>query len=221
MIIAILIIAMSSKAQVKKTVTAKQIDKTSQVDLTVGPVTFTDARDGKIYKTVKIGTQTWMAENLAFKPGTGCRVYNDDVSNVATYGYLYNWGTAKTICPSGWHLPSEAEWRMLTTYLGGDTVAGGKLKETGTTHWKSPNIGATNTSGFRALPGGIYRNDNGTYANIGVYGQWWSTTETNIRLYSGAKAWFMSNYNSTAIFVLGNEDFGMSVRCVCNPNQIF
>ena len=218
--IAILIIAMSSKAQVKKTITDKKVDKIGQVDRINGSVTFTDARDGKIYKTVKIGTQTWMAENLAFKPNTGCRAYDDNETNVAKYGYLYNWETAKRACPSGWHLPSGAEWTMLITYLGGDTVAGGKLKESGTTHWISPNTGATNLAGFRALPGGEYA-QNGTYVNIGVYGKWWSTTETNLQQASGARFWLLNNYNKSAYFVLGNRDLGLSVRCVCNPNQIF
>src|SRR5664279_319762 len=97
--------------------------------------TFKDSRDGKIYRMVKIGTQTWMAENLAFKTENGCLAYDNNESNVKSYGYLYNWETATKACPSGWHLPSEKEWAILTTWLGGDSLAHLKLLETGTMHW--------------------------------------------------------------------------------------
>jgi len=99
-----------------------------------------------------------MAENLAFEPSTGNHwIYN---SNLATYGYLYDWQTAKNVCPRGWHLPSDAEWSTLTDFLGGIDVVGGKLKAEGTIDartgiWDSPNVGATNESGFTALPGGL------------------------------------------------------------------
>ena len=110
--------------------------------------------------------------------------------NYATYGVLYNWTAAmdgeassttnpsgiQGVCLTGWHLPSDAEWTELTDYLGGTSVAGGKLKETGTTHWASPNTGATNETGFTALPGGG-RGYDGTFFNIGGYGTWWSATE--------------------------------------------
>jgi len=115
--------------------------------------TFTDSRDGKTYKTVKIGTQTWTAENLAFKSNNGCWAYDDEVANAAIYGYLYNWETAKAACPKGWHLPSVEEWTILVNYLGGDSIAGGKLKAIGTTYWTAPNAGASNQSVFSALPG--------------------------------------------------------------------
>ena len=151
--IAIVIIAMSSVAQVKGT--------------------FTDTRDGKVYKTIKISTQTWMAENLAYKANSGCWAYNNNASNVTKYGYLYDWKTAKTVCPTGWHVPTDAEWTTLTTYLDGD---GGKLKEIGTTHWISPNEEATNETGFTALPGGA-RDYDGTFFYIGNNGGWWSATE--------------------------------------------
>ncbi|HOR61199.1 MAG TPA: FISUMP domain-containing protein [Bacteroidales bacterium] len=135
---------------------------------------FTDPRDNNTYRTVQIGNQIWMAENLKYLPsvvgpGTGSKtnpyyyVYDYVGTNVdaakqsaiyTTYGVLYNWEAAKTACPTGWHLPSDAEWTILTNYLGGEAVAGGKLKETGTTHWNSPNEGATNETDFTALPGG-------------------------------------------------------------------
>ncbi len=107
---------------------------------------FTDSRDGKVYKTVKIGTQTWMAENLAFKTESGCWAYDNDESNVAKYGRFYNWETSKKVCPAGWHLPSDKEWKTLTDFLGGENVAGGKMKSK--TDWNDPNTGATNKSGF-------------------------------------------------------------------------
>src|SRR5690554_4182629 len=162
--------------------------------------TFIDSRDGNEYNWVQIGDQVWMAENLAYLPsvnmvadgsedaaGSYYYVYGYDGTNVAeakatdnyaTYGVLYNWTAAMNACPDGWHLPSDAEWTELTDYLGGESVAGGKLKETGTTHWASPNTGATNETGFTALPGG-YRNNTGTFHGIGYYGYWWSATEGN------------------------------------------
>ena len=138
--------------------------------------TFKDKRDGKTYKTVKIGTQTWMAENLAYKAESGCWAYDNNLKNVTTYGYLYNWKTANKACPSGWHLPTDEEWTTLTDYLGGDSVAGGKLKETGNTFWKRPNTGATNESGFAGLPGG-HRNINGEFVSFEKGGYWWSSGE--------------------------------------------
>jgi len=190
MTIAISLIAISSFAQVKGL--------------------FTDSRDGKIYKTVTIGTQTWMAENLAYKASSGCWAYNDSVSYVATYGYLYNWETAKTVCHTGWHLPTEAEWTTLTNYLGGDSVAGGKLKEIGTTHWTSPNTGSTNSSGFTALPGG-YRGGDGAFYSIGGNSSWWSSTE-DVPEEEG-RAWYKSMYSSV-YSESSKEDYGFSVRCI-------
>ena len=127
--------------------------------------------------------------------------------NYATYGVLYNWTAAmdgeassttnpsgiQGVCPAGWHLPSDAEWTELTDYLGGTSVAGGKLKETGTTHWTSPNTGATNETGFTALPGG-YRGSNGSFGGIGSNGYWWSATENG-----AASAWYrsMGSYGSS------------------------
>jgi uncharacterized protein (TIGR02145 family) len=168
--------------------------------------TFKDTRDGKTYKTVKIGTQTWMAENLAYKTSGGCWAYNNNEKNIAIYGYLYDWETANKVCPSGWHLPGDAEWTTLTSFLGGDSIAGGKLKEKDTTHWKSPNTGATNETGFTALPG-CSRFFLGTFSFIGLgyYGLWWSSTEIDMEIY---------NHNSH----VGRSDeiksSGLSVRCI-------
>ena len=138
------------------------------------PGKFTDPRDGKTYKSVKIGNQIWMAENLAYKASSGCWVYNDDQSNVAKYGYLYNWATAKTVCPTGWHLPSDNEWTTLVNNLGGQNVAGGKMKAT--TGWNNPNNGATNESGFTALPAGNRGYSEGSFLNMGTNTNFWSST---------------------------------------------
>jgi len=172
--------------------------------------TFKDPRDGKVYKTVKIGNQTWMAENLAYKAGSGCWAYNNDQGNVATYGYLYNWETAKHVCLTGWHLPSDAEWTQLTTYLGGEDVAGGKLKEAGTAHWKSPNKGATNESGFTAIPVG-YRTSSGTFEDVGNYGDWWSSSEGNTDT-----AWcrFLDYFYTSVTRADDGKNRGFSVRCL-------
>jgi uncharacterized protein (TIGR02145 family) len=142
--------------------------------------TFTDLRDNKTYKTVTIGTQTWMAENFAYKPSSGSFwAYDNDETNVATYGYLYNFTTAVTLCPDGWHLPNNTEWSTLTEYLGGESVAGYDLKEIGTTYWNSPNTGATNESDFTALPGG-YRDVDGSFHVIGFAGYWWSFSKSSL-----------------------------------------
>jgi uncharacterized protein (TIGR02145 family) len=194
--------------------------------------TFTDPRDGKVYQTVVIGNQEWMAENLAYLPSVNMvadgsedalgyyyYVYGYDGTNVAeakatdnyaTYGVLYNWTAAMNACPDGWHLPSDAEWTELTDYLGGESVAGGKLKETGTTHWASPNTGATNETGFTALPGG-YRNSNGAFLNIGFDGYWWSATESD-----ATNAWGRNMYyNGSDVYRDGDlKEVGFSVRCL-------
>lgn len=142
-----------------------------------GLTTFVDARDGKTYSVVQIGSQCWMAENLDYTPSSGnSSCFNNSVASCNTYGRLYDWNTALTACPSGWHLPSGAEWTVLTNNLGGTSAAGGKMKSV--TGWQSPNTGATNESGFSALPGGSQTNE-GTFFNLGVSGYWWSTTEIN------------------------------------------
>ena len=181
----------------------------SQVNDSTNTGTFTDVRDGKTYKTVQIGKQIWMAENLSYNPGNGSWAYDNNSSNEAIYGRLYNWETAKTVCPSGWHLPSDSEWTQLTDYLGGEDIAGGKLKENGTSHWNPPNDGATNETGFTALPGGSYYY--GTFSYIGRYDTWWSATELN-PIY----AWYriMSFGSSSVLRYYSNEESGFSVRCL-------
>jgi len=134
--------------------------------------TFIDSRDGKTYKKVTIGSQTWMAENLNYEAGGSC--YSNNSANCETYGRLYNWGTARTVCPSGWHLPSHAEWTILTDYVGSNT-AGTKLKAT--SGWNE-NGNGTDDYGFSALPGG-YCSSGGLFLDAGNYGIWWSATESN------------------------------------------
>jgi len=171
---------------------------------------FTDSRDGKKYKTVKIGSQTWMAENLAYKTSNGCYSYDSLDSNVKIYGYLYNFEVAKNSCPSGWHLPSDTEWTTLTTFLNGDSLAGCKLKESGINHWKSPNTGANNESGFTALPGG-YLSNNGEFYTSELYGYWWTSSESNPYF-----AWL--RYLSSDFSTIGRYDrskeLSFSVRCI-------
>jgi len=171
--------------------------------------TFTDSRDKKTYKTVVIGTQTWMAENLAYKAESGCYAYNDDQNNVVIYGYLYKWETAKNVCPSGWHLPNDAEWNTLIDFLGGGSAASGKLKESDTTHWTSSDKSVTNETGFTALPGGNL-GSNGTYHSIRNNGGWWSSTENDVN-----SAWYRnisSKYNVSRYSTYKTN--GFSVRCI-------
>jgi uncharacterized protein (TIGR02145 family) len=194
--------------------------------------TFTDPRDGNVYQTVSIGSQVWMAENLKYLPSvvgpaTGSEtlpyyyVYDYDGTSVAdakatanynTYGVLYNWPAAIVSCPAGWHLPSDTEWTQLTDYLEGTAVAGGKLKEAGTAHWNEPNEGATNETGFTALPGGD-RNYTEIFTDRGNFGYWWSATE-----YSPGYSYYRGmRYNGSNVFE--NYFFqknGFSVRCVKN-----
>ncbi|MBA7577613.1 hypothetical protein ES708_19466 [subsurface metagenome] len=140
-----------------------------------------------------------------------CWYNNDEAGYKNTYGALYNWHTVNTgkLCPTGWHAPTDSEWTTLTDYLGGTSVAGRRLKEAGTTHWYSPNTGATNESRFTALPGG-YRSRSGTFDDIGYYGHWWSSSEYTARAY-----YRYLSYNSAAIIsYYYSMRFGMSVRCV-------
>jgi uncharacterized protein (TIGR02145 family) len=196
----------------------------------------TDA-DGNSYKTVYIGTQQWMGENLkASKYNDGTTIpnitdnskwsqltsgawcyYNNDESNNAKYGKLYNWYAVsqttngnKNICPSGWHVPTDAEWTILTEYLGGESVAGGKLKEEGTTNWNSSNTEVTNRSLFTGLPGG-YRTYGGGYVFVGNVGRWWSSSEdgTIYALYR-----VLDNKSGNAGRGDTNKDYGLSVRCL-------
>ena len=195
--------------------------------------------DGNIYKTIKIGNQVWMAENLKttqYNDGSSipyladsinlsdpkfdtipiCYVYNNDIANKSIYGALYNWSVVNTckLCPINWHVPDSAEMARLISTHGGQDSAGVKLKETGTKHWSDPNEEVTNETGFTALPGGL-RGLYGGFGDIGIRGSWWSSTkDKNIKGF----AWAMDMYcNQTGVF-LRNEDnwinMGYSVRCL-------
>jgi len=139
--------------------------------------------------------------------------YDNTPSNSITYGKLYNWyavNDSRNIAPIGWHVATDAEWTTLTTYLGGEGVDGGKLKETANTHWNSPNEGATNESGFTALPGGS-RSSGGPFDGIGYYGLWWSSSDTNT-----VDAWYRSLTYASSFVGRFNivKQWGFSVRCI-------
>jgi len=185
--------------------------------------------DNNVYNTIVIGTQTWMAENLKttrFNDGTPvsydpvdvlwadsayksyCWYNNDSV----VYGAIYNWlaaGTGK-LCPTGWHVPTDDEWTTLTTFIGGESTAGGILMEAGNVHWQTPNTSLTNGSGFTALPGG-YRNYGAVYSNIKRSAYWWSSTES-----ATTNAWCRYIYYNFANITRTNTNkySGLSVRCL-------
>ena len=195
--------------------------------------------EGNLYITKIIGTQIWMAENLKttkYNDGSDIALvpenskwitlttpaycwYNNDISAYKnSYGALYNWysvdlvsSIGRNVCPSGWHVPADLEWTILTEYLGGIVLAGGKLKETGATHWQSPNTGATNESGFTALPGGERVFNTGLFYYIGFNSYWWSTTEN-----SSTMAWCSgAMYNFSSIHRgYEHKNDGFSVRCL-------
>jgi len=196
--------------------------------------TITDSRDGVTYKTVKIGTQWWMAENLqatkycdgtnipnvtndtewrGLITGAYCWYNNDESSYKNIYGALYNWYAAsdgRKLCPTGWHIPSISEWYILTNYLGGVSIAGGKMKEVGTNHWQSPNTGATNESGFNGLPNG-YCGYNSQFEALGISGGWLSSLD-----YGGEATETLSLSNKSEMFYASptNKMTGHAVRCI-------
>jgi len=190
--------------------------------------------DNNYYNTIKIGNQTWMAENLRtthYNDGTlidkvtdngawaglttaaYCWYANDSTANAFTYGAFYNWYAVNTgnLCPIGWRVPTHDEWTTLTDYLGTASIAGGKLKETGTTHWSSPNTGATNETGFTARPGGSRGGLDGLMVGMTSLGFWWTSTQE-----STLDAW-----NRSVIDITDNvysasprKTYGYSVRCL-------
>ncbi len=202
--------------------------------------------DGNVYKTVKIGTQVWMRENLKttkYSDGTAipnviddtqwaklttgalCWHGNDAATHKDPYGALYNWYAVETgkLCPTGWHVSSDKEWTVLMDYLGGYAMTGAKLKEAGTTHWSSPNAGATNESGFTALPGGSRDPDSGMFYTLMKAGWWWTSTHDRgpslIQLRAGDQGgpwmrvifWEQTSIKRNNAFL---ERTGFSVRCV-------
>jgi uncharacterized protein (TIGR02145 family) len=189
--------------------------------------------DGNNYQSIIINGQEWMSENLRtakYANGnpipnetdgsqwvnltTGAwALYNNDSQYEIPYGKFYNWYTVadpRNVCPTGWHVPSDSEWTTLTDYLGGQLVAGGKMKSTGTQYWASSNSDATNESGFSGLPGGI-RDGNGAFNGISDGGYWWSSMEENtISAWSRA----LGRYNGNVSIGFVNKSYGFSVRCL-------
>jgi uncharacterized protein (TIGR02145 family) len=208
-------------------------------DITYGIVTDID---GNVYKTVQVGTQTWMAENLKtthyrngdpipditddsawlnLTTGAYCWYNNDSATFKTYYGALYNWYAVtdtRNIAPAGWHIPSDSEWNTLSAFLGGESVAGGKLKEKGLTHWFGPNKGATNETGFTTLPGGSRQVINAGCGGVSVLydgarsnlGSWWSASEE----YGSALMWETYYFDSKLTRFNVDKKYGVSVRCV-------
>lgn len=189
--------------------------------------------EGNVYKTITIGTQTWMAENLrTTKYNDGTKIpnvidYNEwdnltsgaycnydnkiNSTTIGTYGRLYNWYTVNTgkLSPTGWRIPNNSDWQTLINYLGGVEVAGEKLKEIGETHW-TVGDGVTNSSGFTALPGGVRYSQE--YYGINDEGFWWSATED----YLSGLAYYQNLFSWTGEVRkhYGAKQYGFSVRCV-------
>jgi uncharacterized protein (TIGR02145 family) len=204
----------------------KKSDTSSNTSTTITDI------DGNIYHTVLIGTQTWTVENLkvthyrngdpiqyvadssswiSLVSGAYCD-YGNFTRNGVDYGHLYNWyviSDKRNICPAGWHVPTDDEWTTLINYLGGDTLAGGKMKEKGTAHWIHTNADVTNSSGFTALPGSYRFYLSQFESSLGLSGYWWSSTGDSFsspvrNLYSG----------NEVIRLLFVTTCGCSIRCV-------
>ena len=195
-------------------------------------ITLASDVDGNIYNVISLGNQLWMGENLKttkYKDGTAIPIvtdgtkwaglttsaycwYDNSIGNKNVYGALYNWYTVKTgkLCPAGWHVPTDAEWTVLTNYLGGESVAGGKLKEKGTLHWASPNTGATNESRFTALPGGCRRYD-GVFIGLTGNATWRTSSD-----YDATRVMyrFLFYYSGSMNSNYTNKQAGYSVRCL-------
>ncbi|MCK9203556.1 MAG: fibrobacter succinogenes major paralogous domain-containing protein [Bacteroidales bacterium] len=200
------------------------------------PATVKDI-DGNAYHPITIGKQVWLTENLRvthfqngeaipeaknktewknLKSASRCNLDNDP-SMAAVYGSLYNWYAVddkRNICPKGWHVPSENEWSELTNFLGGEAIAGGKMKNQGHDRWAWPNSGATNESGFNAIPNG-YRSNLGTFYPLDTYTFFWTSTG-----YSGdcALSKFLQNDYDGVTTIENDHAFGFSVRCIRDGN---
>jgi len=214
----------------------------NEIDFTTGnnqipcPGIPTITYEGQVYNTIQIGDQCWLKENL----NVGTRIngnlvqtdnsniekycYDNLESNCGIYGGLYMWDElmqystqegATGICPTGWHIPTDEEFTTLSDLLGGLEVAGGKMKESGTIHWSSPNTGASNESGFTGLPGGSHDND-GNFYSLGTDGFFWTSTQSN-----STASWERAlNYEDEAVFSYSNSKvYGFSVRCLKNSQD--
>lgn len=228
-----------SKTQKKSTIiillfafvfTLSSCKKPTEPIISSNPTSVTDI-DGNVYGVIKVGSQFWMSENLrttkyndgtlistglnntdwAATTGGAYAIYDDNVTNNAIYGKLYNWHAVNTgkLAPAGWHVATTNDWDNLIGAFGGFNIAGGSLKSTSTL-WNSPNTDATNNSGFNGLPGG-YRGTTGGYSTMGNTGYWWSSTERN------STQGNYSNLSKSSAAILSNgatKTFGYSVRCV-------
>lgn len=189
--------------------------------------------DGNVYNTVTIGDQIWMKENLKVQKynngnpishvidsaiwvnqfnGAYCYYNNDSITYSDLYGKLYNYYAiedSRKICPIGWSIPTQTDWETLFTHLGGVAIAGGKMKETGTAHWLSPNTDATNSSGFAGLPGG-FRRSTGSFGWVDTTSNWWSSTPVSCYVWM-----YRLSYNSAAVDDYGQyPGSGYSIRCL-------
>ena len=209
-----------------------QLDALEDMFFEAGIYTVKDI-DGNKYKIVKIGDQVWMAENLkttTYNDGsaianiTGSTAWSEldsgaycwqhnDISYKDEYGALYNWFAVSTgkLCPTGWHVPSNTEWEELATFLGGASIAGGKMKETGLDHWVSPNTGATNSSGFTARAGGWRAHNNGTFQYLGRSFTYWASNEKESTL---AYAGYIMSESQSLVLTHSEKQRGRSVRCI-------
>jgi len=188
--------------------------------------------DGNLYQTILIGNQRWMAENLStskFADGTVIPNITDSIDwtqlispawcnylnnnpNDAIYGKLYNWFTVadtRQVCPIGWHVPNNEEWTDLVSFLGFNSIAGGKMKST--TFWQAPNLAATNESGFSGLPGGGRSGTNGSFNNISLIGYWWSSLNTNL---DNASLVNLRNDSDNVFNYFIDRRYGFSIRCI-------
>jgi uncharacterized protein (TIGR02145 family) len=175
--------------------------------------TFTDERDGKKYLTVKIGQQTWMAQNINYQTESGSWCYENSPDSCGKYGRLYDWKTATTICPKGWKLPSREDWDRLVTTAGGWKTAGEKLKsKSGWNDYKGKNGNGTDDFGFSALPGG-YRGTGGSFYDAGLTGYWWTATEDDSDLAYYRDIYYYNDYVNEYD---DDEGDGFSVRCIAD-----
>jgi len=212
-------------------------DKNSIINPPINPTNVPDTLtdfDGNVYHTVIIGTQVWLKENLrvthyrngdpiknetnnqkwiTLTTGAYCN-FDNDTNSIIGYGRLYNWHAVhdtRDIAPSGCRVATDEDWKTLVNFIGGVDTAGGKLKEIGNTHWFSPNTGATNSSGFTALPAGCRTHD-GSYTERGYYAYWWTSTEFS----DNSGAWGRRiDYNFKRVQLMAMlKYYGLSIRCV-------
>jgi len=189
--------------------------------------------DGNTYQIVKIGDQWWMAENLKVTHyrngdpipnvtvdsqwvnlayGAYCD-YSNNAENADVYGRIYNWYTVndhRIIAPSGWRVPNQTDWQNLIAYLGGSTVAGGKMKQSGTELWRIPNFGANNESGFNAIPVGL-RSNSGYFIETGINAYFWSSSESNLYIGFALK---LSYGHAEALLGGYDKQLGFTIRCI-------